>query len=54
MVLFPAWLTHSVPVNASGHDRISIAFNLMFRDYVEHASPALWKGTVRVKEGSKG
>lgn len=48
MVLFPGWLTHSVPVNASSDDRVSIAFNLMFRTYVEQASPALWKGTVKV------
>ena len=48
MVVFPAWLTHSVPVNASGHDRISFAFNLMFREYVRLASPALWRGTVKV------
>ena len=40
MVLFPGWLTHSVPVNASSDDRVSIAFNLMFRTYVEQASPA--------------
>jgi uncharacterized protein (TIGR02466 family) len=48
LVLFPAWLTHSVPVNRSGAERISVAINLMFKDYVEAASPALWKGTVRV------
>lgn len=48
MVLFPGWLTHSVPVNSTDQDRVSIAFNLMFRNYVENASPALWKGTVRV------
>ena len=52
LVLFPAWLTHSVPVNPSSKDRVSIAINLMFRDYVEVASPALWKGTVQVgREG---
>ncbi len=48
LVLFPAWLTHSVPVNASEHERVSIAFNLMFRNYVAEASPALWRGRVRV------
>jgi len=48
LVLFPAWLTHSVPVNKSTAERVSIAVNLMFKDYVEHASPALWKGTVPV------
>jgi uncharacterized protein (TIGR02466 family) len=49
LVLFPAWLTHSVPVNASEHERVSIAFNLMFKNYVAEASPALWRGRVRVQ-----
>jgi uncharacterized protein (TIGR02466 family) len=48
LVLFPAWLTHSVPVNGSQHERVSIAFNLMFKNYVAEASPALWRGRVRV------
>lgn len=48
MVLFPAWLTHSVPVNRSDQERVSIAFNLMFPGYVAEASPALWRGTVKV------
>jgi uncharacterized protein (TIGR02466 family) len=48
LVLFPAWLTHSVPVNRSNQDRVSIAFNLMFKNYVDEASPALWRGTVKV------
>lgn len=49
LVLFPSWLTHSVPVNRSGKERVSIAINLMFERYVEQASPALWKGTVPVE-----
>lgn len=48
LVMFPAWLTHSVPINRSTEDRVSMAFNLMFRNYVDEASPALWRGTVRV------
>jgi uncharacterized protein (TIGR02466 family) len=49
MVLFPAWLVHSVPVNRSKDDRISIAFNVMFKSYVEAASPPRWKGTVPLR-----
>ena len=49
ILLFPAWLNHSVPPNRGREDRISLAFNLMFQHYVEEASPALWRGTVRLK-----
>ena len=41
MVLFPSWLKHTVPSNDGQTERISIAFNLMFRDYVAEASPAI-------------
>lgn len=44
-VLFPAWLPHSVPLNQSEGNRISIAFNLMFQGYVADASAPLWQGS---------
>ncbi|MGF1611367.1 MAG: TIGR02466 family protein [Kiloniellales bacterium] len=44
LVLFPAWLTHSVPVNRSEGLRISIAFNLMFKGYVEKMTRPRWTG----------
>jgi ectoine hydroxylase-related dioxygenase (phytanoyl-CoA dioxygenase family) len=55
LILFPAWLRHSVPVNRSNAERISIAFNLMLKDYIDQASPPLWRGTVPIdpKEFSK-
>ena len=34
MILFPSWLQHYVPVNDSKEDRISIAFNCMFKGLV--------------------
>jgi len=34
MILFPSWLQHYVPVNESGQDRISIAFNMMLKGLV--------------------
>jgi uncharacterized protein (TIGR02466 family) len=48
LVMFPAWLKHSVPANNSKRDRISIAFNLMFRNYFEESSPAQFEGTVKI------
>lgn len=42
IVLFPHWLNHSVAENTSDSERISIAFNVMFEDYVENMSPPMW------------
>ncbi len=44
LIVFPAWLAHSVPSNRSSENRISISFNLMFRNFAEEASPPLWQG----------
>lgn len=46
MVLFPAWLLHSVGPNASASRRISIAFNIMFDRFAETMSPPMWDGTL--------
>ena len=46
LVLFPAWLSHSVPVNRTNQERVSIAFNATFTDYAETMSPPLWRGTL--------
>ena len=42
IVLFPHWLNHSVVANTSNEDRISIAFNIMFKDYVETMTRPMW------------
>ena len=34
MILFPSWLQHYVPVNETTKNRISIAFNIMFKGLV--------------------
>ena len=34
MILFPSWLQHYVPINFSNKNRISIAFNIMFKGKV--------------------
>ncbi len=42
LLLFPAWLPHSVSVNVSDRRRVSISFNLMFAEYEKSMSPPLW------------
>lgn len=44
LLLFPGWLTHAVPVNRSEGERISIAFNVMFRAFGESMAAPLWLG----------
>jgi uncharacterized protein (TIGR02466 family) len=46
LLLFPAWLVHSVKPNPSDQLRISISFNLMFSAFTEKVSPVQWKGNV--------
>lgn len=48
LVMFPAWLRHSVPPNKGDQERVSIAANLMLDDYVETAAPPLWRGSAPV------
>ncbi len=50
LVLFPAWLRHSVPFNKSNEERISVAFNLMFTDFYEQFAKPVWTGRVKPKE----
>lgn len=42
LLIFPAWLPHSVDENRSGQPRISVSFNLMFDGYAETMSAPLW------------
>jgi uncharacterized protein (TIGR02466 family) len=42
LLVFPAWLMHSVDPNRSGRERISASFNAMFSPYAETMSPPLW------------
>jgi uncharacterized protein (TIGR02466 family) len=42
LLLFPAYLPHSVDVNTSEDERISISFNLMFSSFGENLSKPLW------------
>ena len=42
LLLFPAYLPHSVDANASEGERITISFNLMFSSFTENLSKPLW------------
>jgi uncharacterized protein (TIGR02466 family) len=42
LLLFPAWLPHSVDANRSDRKRISISFNVMFEAFAETMSRPLW------------
>ena len=42
MLVFPAYLQHSVDANASEEERISISFNVMFSSFTENLSKPLW------------
>ncbi|MCZ6525993.1 MAG: putative 2OG-Fe(II) oxygenase, partial [Gammaproteobacteria bacterium] len=42
LLMFPAYLSHSVAQNESDKLRISISFNLMFSGFAENLSKPLW------------
>lgn len=46
LVMFPAWLKHTVPINTAEEERISVSFNLMFPEFTEKYAQPLWKGSV--------
>ena len=51
MVLFPAWLKHTVPANNAQSERISISFNLMFKNFSETMAPPIWDATAGKEKG---
>ncbi len=42
LLLFPAFLPHSVDANGSGAERVSLSFNVMFSGFTEHLAKPLW------------
>lgn len=42
LLMFPAYLQHSVDANRSETERISISFNIMFSSFTENLSKPLW------------
>ena len=45
LVIFPSWLKHTVPANDGKSERISISFNLMFKNFSETMAAPLWDAT---------
>jgi ectoine hydroxylase-related dioxygenase (phytanoyl-CoA dioxygenase family) len=46
MLLFPAWLHHSVPRNQGDARKVSVAFNLMFLQFTETVCQPMWKSNI--------
>jgi len=42
LLLFPAYLQHSVDADADRESRVSVSFNLMFSAFTEGLSKPLW------------
>jgi uncharacterized protein (TIGR02466 family) len=42
LLLFPAYLQHSVDANVSSEERISVSFNVMFSEFTANLSKPLW------------
>ena len=42
LLVFPAWLPHSVDANRSEDPRISVSFNIMFASFAETMGEPLW------------
>jgi uncharacterized protein (TIGR02466 family) len=42
LLMFPAYLQHSVDANRSAQERVSVSFNLMFSAFPEQLSKPLW------------
>lgn len=42
LIVFPAWLPHSVDSNRSEQTRISVSFNVMFSSFAETMGQPLW------------
>ena len=51
LLLFPAWLVHSVPASTSNERRIRISFNINFTDFSGRVSPPMWEANVPTHPG---
>ncbi len=45
LLIFPAWLKHNVPSNQGQSERISISFNLMFKNFTDTMAAPIWDPT---------
>ena len=53
MLVFPAWLPHSVDPNRSSRVRISVSFNAMFENFAETMSHPEWSGNLKTAHLTK-
>jgi uncharacterized protein (TIGR02466 family) len=51
LILFPAWLPHSVNPNNGDSDRVSISFNIMFTQFGERMSKPKWEYEAGMSSG---
>jgi uncharacterized protein (TIGR02466 family) len=42
LIMFPSYLEHSVDINVSENERVSVSFNIMFSSFAETLSKPLW------------
>ncbi len=42
LLMFPSYLEHSVDINVSENERVSVSFNIMFSSFAETLSKPLW------------
>lgn len=47
LLVFPAWLPHSVDANRSSRVRISVSFNAMFDGFAAQMGPPEWSGNLK-------
>jgi uncharacterized protein (TIGR02466 family) len=47
LILFPAWLVHSVPGNEGDALRMSVSFNINFANFTDRISPPIWQPNLR-------
>lgn len=53
LLVFPAWLPHSVDQNRSSRVRISVSFNAMFENFAETMSHPEWSGNMKTAHMTK-
>lgn len=42
LLMFPSYLEHSVDINTSAEERVSVSFNLMFSSFAQNIGKPLW------------
>jgi uncharacterized protein (TIGR02466 family) len=50
MIIFPSWLTHSVPPSTADTLRVSISYNIMFSDFTKRVAKPRWEGNVALRK----